>query len=302
MNGILPLYKPKGMTSHDCVMKIRRLIHIKKVGHTGTLDPEVEGVLPICIGEATKIIPFLVHLNKEYIANVNLGTSTTTEDSVGDIVHQKKVNKVPSQEEVKRVLQSFEGTIQQTPPMYSAIRVNGKRLYEYARENITVERPTRAVTIHDIDLLYPKISLPDNVFQIRVLCSKGTYIRTLCVDIGEQLGYPAHMSYLIRTKSDAISLTDTVTFDEIEKSIQEDVFQNLLQPVEKCVQAIDGIEVDKDKKTKVLQGQKFELPEKMPQTNPFKMMYENELLAMYEIHPTKENEIKPVRVFNMHKE
>src|SRR5690625_6296328 len=105
------------MTSHDCVMKIRRLIHIKKVGHTGTLDPEVEGVLPICIGEATKIIPFLVHLNKEYIANVNLGTSTTTEDSVGDIVHQKRVDKIPSHDEVKGVLQSFKGTIKKTQQM-----------------------------------------------------------------------------------------------------------------------------------------------------------------------------------------
>src|SRR5690625_6263678 len=116
------------MTSHDCVMKLRRLLHIKKIGHTGTLDPAVEGVLPICIGEATKIIPFLVHLNKEYIANIHLGISTTTEDSEGEILVQEDVSTPPSYDEVEEVVQQFEGTIQQTPPMYSAIKVKGKKL------------------------------------------------------------------------------------------------------------------------------------------------------------------------------
>lgn len=290
------------MTSHDCVMKLRRLLHIKKIGHTGTLDPAVEGVLPICIGEATKIIPFLVHLNKEYIANIHLGISTTTEDSEGEIIVQKDVSTPPSYDEVETVVQQFKGTIQQTPPMYSAIKVKGKKLYEYARENKTVERPTREVTIHDIEVIRPENITVGHVFQMRVLCSRGTYIRTLCVDIGEKLGYPAHMSYLIRTKSDGFSLAETVTFETIEKAIQEENVVHLLHRVEKCVQEIDGIEVDEFNKGKVLQGQKFTLPNEIPRSNPFKMMYQNQLLAMYEIHPTKENEIKPVRVFNMYKE
>src|SRR5699024_8429546 len=126
VNGIIPLYKPKGMTSHDCVFKMRKMLHIKKIGHTGTLDPDVEGVLPICVGDATKIIPFLIHLNKEYIANVQLGVATTTEDSRWEVNLQKAVTNMPTTEEINDVLQTFIGTIKQTPPMYSAVRVKGK--------------------------------------------------------------------------------------------------------------------------------------------------------------------------------
>lgn len=290
------------MTSHDCVVKMRKLLHIKKVGHTGTLDPEVEGVLPICIGEATKIIPFLAHLKKEYIANVTLGTTTTTEDSEGEVVLEKPVTSVPTRDDIAHVLQSFTGTIQQTPPMYSAVKVNGKKLYEYARQNIEVDRPTREITIHDIAQTHPNERMGNDTFQMKVLCSKGTYIRTLCVDIGEELGYPAHMSYLIRTQSDAFTLNETVTFEDIELAIEKAEFTSLLQPVERCVAALEGMEVDEKQKDKVLQGQKFVLPNDLPTMRPFKMMYENKLLAMYDLHPTKENEIKPVRVFNMHKE
>lgn len=290
------------MTSHDCVMKIRKLLRIKKVGHTGTLDPSVEGVLPICIGEGTKIIPFLTHLKKEYIANVCLGIATTTEDTEGEIVREKQVEQTFSTATIDQTLQTFVGTIQQTPPMYSAVKVKGKKLYEYARENKEVERPTRKVTIHEIEQLHPDKLLPNHQFQIRVKCSKGTYIRTLCVDIGEKLGYPAHMSYLLRTESDGITLEDTVTFAEIDAAIEAGTMKKMLRPIETCVHAIDGIQVDEVQRKKVLQGQKFPLPERQLKTDPFKVMYGNQLLAMYEKHPTKENEIKPVRIFNMHKE
>ena len=301
MNGIIPLYKPKGMTSHDCVFKMRKMLHIKKIGHTGTLDPDVEGVLPICVGDATKIIPFLIHLNKEYIANVQLGVATTTEDSSGEIILQKAVTKMPTAEEINDVLQTFVGTIKQTPPMYSAVRVKGKRLYEYARENIPVERPTREVIIHKIvQTDFMNSSLKDT-FQIRVQCSKGTYIRTLCVDIGEALGYPAHMSYLIRTISDGFKLEETVTFEDIQDALEQGTFSTLLQPIERCVESLDGIQVNEADKIKVLQGQKLPLPNKIPETRPFKMMYQNKLLAMYDLHPNKESELKPVRVFNIHK-
>ena len=301
VHGIIPLYKPKGMTSHDCVFKMRKMLHIKKIGHTGTLDPEVEGVLPICIGDATKIIPFLIHLNKEYIANIQLGVATTTEDSSGEVILQKSVTKMPTTEEINDVLQTFVGTIKQTPPMYSAVRVKGKRLYEYARENIPVERPTREVTIHEIGQTDFMESTLQDTFQFRVRCSKGTYIRTLCVDIGEALGYPAHMSYLIRTISDGFKLEETVTFEDIQEAIEQDTFSTLLQPVERCVESLDGIQVNEADKIKVLQGQKLPLPNKIPETRPFKMMYQGQLLAMYDLHPDKKPELKPVRVFNIHK-
>src|SRR5699024_5773916 len=194
------------MTSHDCVFKMRKMLHIKKIGHTGTLDPDVEGVLPICVGDATKIIPFLIHLNKEYIANVQLGVATTTEDSSGEVILQKAVTNMPTTEEINDVLQTFIGTIKQTPPMYSAVRVKVKTLYVYVIVNIPFERLTYKIIIHTIVQTYFMNITSKDSFQIRVQCSKGTYIRTLCVDIGEALGYPAHMSFLIRTISDGFKL------------------------------------------------------------------------------------------------
>src|SRR5699024_3701016 len=163
---------------------------------------------------------------------------------------------------------------------------------EYARENIYVERPTREVAIHEIERLGKK-SLPDHVIQLRVLCSKGTYIRTLCVDIGQALGYPAHMSYLIRTKSDTFTLKETVTFEKIEKDIEIKRFeQDMLKSIERTVASFTAMEVDKEQKVKVLQGQKFPVPDHILKTTvtPFKMMHQGKLLAMYEKHPTKENE------------
>lgn len=298
MNGILPLYKPKGLTSHDCVMKVRKLLHIKKIGHTGTLDPEVEGVLPICIGEATKIIPFLLHLKKAYIADVYLGYSTTTEDREGEIVAEKEVVSLPTNEEINNVLQKFHGEIKQVPPMYSAVKVKGKKLYEYARENKEVERPERVVTIYELTRLEEKLNNP---FRIKVTCSKGTYIRTLCVDIGRELGYPSHMSYLKRVESDSFMMSETVTFPELEEAIRKEEVEKLLYPIEHGLRHLDVFFVDRDLKQKVLQGQKLPIPTKCPKTDPFIIMHEDELLAIYEKHKINKNEIKPIRVFNIHK-
>src|SRR5690625_2522556 len=141
MNGILPLWKPKGLTSHDCVIQVRKLFKTKKVGHTGTLDPEVEGVLPICIGQATKVVPFLTDTKKTYIAELKLGSTTETEDSYGETIKETEVDYFPSDEEINLALQSFHGEVTQIPPMYSAVKVKGKKLYEYARANEKVERP-----------------------------------------------------------------------------------------------------------------------------------------------------------------
>src|SRR5690625_4354090 len=216
MNGILPLWKPKGMTSHDCVMRVRHIFQTKKVGHTGTLDPNVEGVLVICIGEATKIVSFLTSLQKTYIAECSLGVATETEDVDGKIIEKKQVKTPILKQEIDRVLQSFMGEITQVPPMYSAVRVKGKRLYEYARENEEVERPLRRVKIYELTNLSTEKEIRDK-FKMKVTCSAGTYIRTLCVDIGKKLGYPAHMSHLVREEASSFTSEETVTFEELHE-------------------------------------------------------------------------------------
>ncbi|MEN2766404.1 tRNA pseudouridine(55) synthase TruB [Ornithinibacillus xuwenensis] len=297
MDGILPLWKPKGMTSHDCVMKVRRLYKTKKVGHTGTLDPEVEGVLPICIGQATKIVQFLTDTKKEYIAELKLGTSTETEDDQGAIIEEASVTQFPSKQEIENVLQSFMGEIVQVPPMYSAVKVDGKRLYEYARQNQTVERPKRTVTIHAIAFL-PTPKQKDNVIKFQVICSKGTYIRTLCVDIGKELGYPAHMSNLVREETGSINRKDTVDFHAIEEACHQELGHTLLLPITRGLTHLNSIHVDKDTKQKVLFGQKLNKPENFVHTSPFKVMHGSQLLAIYQIHPENSNEIKPIRVFS----
>lgn len=296
MDGILPLWKPKGLTSHDCVIKIRRLYKTKKVGHTGTLDPEVEGVLLICIGQATKIVPFLTNTQKTYNAEIMLGRTTETEDGQGKTLEEKEVSKFPADEKIENVLQSFTGIISQVPPMYSAVKVNGKKLYEYARANETVERPIRKVTIYDI------IRLPDseragNYISIKVVCSKGTYIRTLCVDIGRELGFPAHMSDLTRTQTGPFTKKDTVTFSMIEDAVNKNEQNKLLEPIITGLNHLDCLDVDEETKRNVLFGQKLAKPEELLNTDPFVVMHDQELLAIYQIHPEKPEQIKPVRVF-----
>lgn len=293
MNGILPLWKPRGMTSHDCVGKIRGLFQTKKVGHTGTLDPEVEGVLPICIGQATKIVPYLTDTKKVYIAELSLGSSTETEDAHGKVVDEKEVDYLPSTEEIEMTLNNFRGQISQIPPMYSAVRVNGKRLYEYARANETVDRPKREVTIHQLQLLDSQ----ENRIKLKIVCSKGTYIRTLCVDIGRALGYPAHMSDLVRTETGSFSKAETVTFEQLEEKVNLEQRVEFLLPLIRGLSHLDHYSVDAETCEKVLFGQKLMKPMVKLKTNPFIILYQKEILAIYQNHPDKPDLIKPVRVF-----
>lgn len=288
------------MTSHDCVQKVRKIIGIKKVGHTGTLDPNVEGVLPICIGEATKTIPFLQQLRKVYVAEITLGIATTTEDADGEIIEQMEIRRGPTDEEIEDVIQSFIGEIKQKPPMYSAIKVKGKRLYEYARENKTVERPERTVTIYEMKRLREQKEEHNRKFTIEVACSKGTYIRTLAVDIGKRLGYPAHMSALMRIETDSFTLNETVTFAEIENAKLENRLNEIVLPIERALQHLPAIKVDTSLKKRILQGQKLHKPKENIK-EPFLMMYENQLLAIYEYDKKHIDKIKPIRVFNMYK-
>ncbi len=216
LSGIINVYKEKGYTSFDVVAKLRGILKTKKIGHTGTLDPDAEGVLPVCLGKATKVCDLLTDKDKEYEAVMLLGTVTDTQDITGQILSQKQVT--VTEVEVREAVLSFVGDYMQTPPMYSALKVNGKKLCDLAREGITVERAARPVKILDIEIL--TIELPR--VHMRVACSKGTYIRTLCQDIGEKLGCGACMESLLRTRVSQFDVKDALRLSEIEKLVAEE--------------------------------------------------------------------------------
>lgn len=217
MEGVININKPLGMTSHDVVAQLRRILDMKRIGHTGTLDPEATGVLPVCVGKATKITELLTAAQKQYVARVRLGIVTDTQDATGEVLRTSPVT--AEKEEVLQALKSFEGEISQIPPMYSAIKVDGKKLYELAREGKEIEREPRRITVYGIKLL--NFDLENHCFTMRVDCSKGTYIRTLCQDIGESLGCGAHMAGLTRTRSGQFQIENSITLEEVEQRIMQ---------------------------------------------------------------------------------
>lgn len=214
MDGILNVYKEKGYTSHDVVAKLRGILHQKKIGHTGTLDPDAVGVLPVCCGKATKVCELLTDKEKSYRAVCQLGVDTDTQDMSGTVLETRSYEEV-TLERLQQVLESFRGDILQIPPMYSALKVNGKKLYELAREGKTVERKPRPVRIIRLELV--ETDLTQGRFTLDVTCSKGTYIRTLCHDIGEKLGCLASMESLVRTKVDCFCLEDALSLEQIQE-------------------------------------------------------------------------------------
>lgn len=300
LDGVLLLHKPSGMTSHDCVYKIRKLLNIKKVGHTGTLDPDVSGVLPICIGKATKIAQYLTASYKTYVAEVTLGIATTTEDASGEVIQSQAVNDSLSTKQVQDVLSNMVGRLEQTPPMYSAVKVKGKKLYEYAREGIEVERPTRTVYIYEMSLISEIKRNQDTAsFQIEVRCSKGTYIRTLAVMIGERLGYPAHMSHLIRTQSGEFSLEDCIDFQTIEKYLQNGHFPKGFISISEALKHLPKFLINDTLAEKVKNGAILKKPEHLENINlddRIAVFHNNECIAIYMVHPKKEGFIKPEKV------
>lgn len=239
-NGIINVYKEKGFTSHDVVAKLRGILKQKKIGHTGTLDPEAEGVLPVCLGKATKLCELLTDKDKTYEACLRLGIQTDTQDMTGKIQKEAKVSVL--EDEVTNVILSFLGEYHQIPPMYSALKVNGKKLYEYAREGIEVERKPRKVTIYSIEI--KKIELPRVWFSVS--CSKGTYIRTLCNDIGEKLGCFGCMETLKRTKASVFSISDSLKLSEIEKLRDENKVASVLFPLDAMFQHMTGVTVKRE--------------------------------------------------------
>lgn len=294
--GILPLIKPAGMTSHDCVYRIRKLYQTKKVGHTGTLDPAVTGVLPICIGRATKVAEYMSDFGKTYEAEVTLGFSTTTEDAEGEMVEQKAVTETWTEDQIKETLTSFLGEQVQTPPMYSAVKVNGKRLYEYARANQTVERPKRLITVHSIEFTSAS-KAQDDTYSIRftVTCSKGTYIRTLAVSIGEALGYPAHMSKLVRTASGPFKLSECLSFEELGEMDMTSRL-NQLVPFERALEGWKTVEVAPDIEARIRNGAVLSSEELNSSERVVVYSNTNELLAIYKPHPEKPGKMKPEKI------
>lgn len=220
MDGILPLYKDRGMTSNDAVMKCRGIFQTRKVGHSGTLDPNVDGVLPICIGKGTKTVNYLMQSGKKYHGEVTLGFATTTEDLDGEKVEETPLKQPFNDDQIQQMMDSMTGEIIQIPPMYSAVKVHGKRLYEYARAGEEVERPQRKTTIKSFKLTAPsEFNTATGLQKVKfeVECSKGTYVRTLAVDLGKKLGVAAVMSDLTRLQSGGFTLDQTISLAELQK-------------------------------------------------------------------------------------
>ena len=225
LNGVINVYKEKGYTSHDVVAIVRKTLNIKKVGHTGTLDPDAEGVLPVCIGQATKLADYIMAERKSYTAEITFGAETTTQDASGDII--KEYEYTFDENRLREVIDTFKGEQTQVPPMYSAIKINGKKLYEIAREGREIERKARKITVYDIRIA--EIN-PPNKAIIEIDCSKGTYIRSLCSDIGNKLGWGAFMSSLTRTASGKFKLNEAVKLDELKDSAERGETEKFIIP------------------------------------------------------------------------
>lgn len=254
IHGIINVYKEKGFTSHDVVAKLRGIVGQKKIGHTGTLDPDATGVLPVCLGKATKLCDLLTDKNKTYEAVLLLGKTTDTQDITGEVLEEKSTEAL-TEEKVREAIEGFIGDYEQIPPMYSALKVNGKKLYELAREGKVIERKARPVKILDIQIL--EIDLPK--VRMEVSCSKGTYIRTLCHDIGEKLGCGGCMESLIRTRVSTFRIEDAKTLDEIETLKQEGKLAELLVPIDAMFLSYPKITVKDDWKAFAKNGNPLDL-------------------------------------------
>ena len=259
MDGIIIINKTKGCTSHDVVYKIKKMLN-KKVGHTGTLDPMAEGVLPILIGKGTQLSKYLINHDKKYIVELQLGIKTDTADSEGKIIEEKTVNKTKlSKENITNVLQTFIGKQEQIPPIYSAIKVNGKKLYEYARKGQEVELKPRQIEIYDIKLI--DYSMDEKQIKFEVFCGKGTYIRSLCEDIATKFETVGYMKSLKRTQVGNFKIDNSITIEELKNLIEnnenidiDDILKNKIITVEEIFETFQSINLDEKKLEMFLNG------------------------------------------------
>ncbi len=252
MDGFVNLRKPSGPTSHDMVARVRRVLGTKKVGHAGTLDPMAEGVLVLCVGKATRVVEYVSGSDKEYIAEVTLGLTTDTLDSTGNTLEEKDASQITS-DDVERVIHDFSGEVSQLPPAYSAVKKDGKPLYKYAREGKEVQVEPRRVNISEIELVTFVCDVRPKAI-IRVVCSAGTYIRTLASDMGERLGCGAVMSALERTRSGRFHIKDSVTMEELEKAREQNVLDGYIIDMAKALRSMPQVVVDSDCARRIVHG------------------------------------------------
>lgn len=287
MNGIINIFKPKGITSHDAVSIMRKTLNMKRIGHTGTLDPNVTGVLPLCIGKATRVSEYLLDMNKEYVGELSLGLCTDTQDKYGKPL--KSSTKEVSEDEIYKAFAEFKGHIQQIPPMYSALKHNGKRLYELAREGKVVERKPRDAYIYSLDI----INILNNKITFSIKCSKGTYIRTLCNDIGELLGTYGYMSYLMRVGVGDFNINNSYSIDYI-KSLNKEEFKTILMSMDEGLSHMDSLTLEKKLFNKIKNGVivplKVNKSEKYNKDIPFKIYCGDLFMGIGNII-TKENKL-----------
>lgn len=274
MFGFLNIYKPKGITSHDVVSILRKITKIKQIGHTGTLDPFAQGVLPICIGKATRLIEYLQD-DKEYIAQIQFGQNTDTYDIDGEVT--ENFDKKITADDLKNILPEFRGEISQLPPIYSAIKVNGKKLYDYARKGESVEIKPRKITISKLELL--DFDIEKQTAKIIVGCSKGTYIRSLAFDIGKKLGCGAFLSELTRTKAGTFNIENTVSLENLKA--KEDVKNELINPID--ILNLPIKELSENEKEKVSHGMSIQNTTNIGDLDIVILIYSGNIYAVGEI-------------------
>lgn len=295
IHGIINVYKEKGYTSHDVVAKLRGIAGQKKIGHTGTLDPDAEGVLPVCLGKATKVCELLTDKDKTYRAVLFLGQTTDTQDASGTVLETSDVSNL-NEVQVTEAVQSFVGEYAQIPPMYSALKVGGKKLYELAREGKTVERKARNVMIHSIKIL--RVDLPR--VEMEVSCSKGTYIRTLCHDIGEKLGVGGCMESLLRVQVGRFVLADSLRLSEIQKAKEDGNLEKILQPIDSVFEQYRAVQIRPDQEKRLQNGNSFRKPDRLQNYDDQEMVrvYDSNghFAAVYR-YVEKDHEFRIVKMF-----
>lgn len=299
MDGVIALYKERGMTSHDCISKLRKILHTKKVGHTGTLDPNVDGVLPICIGQATKISEILMQSGKIYRGAITLGLAYDSEDLDGNLIEQVPVTTPVTNEQINVALAKFTGDIMQTPPMYSAVKVKGHKLYEYARKGITIEREPRPIHIDHFKQIRPSTydsAAKTQTIYFEVGCSKGTYVRTLAVDFGKQVGLPSVMSDLTRIKSGGFDVSQTSTLAEVKAAVDDQNVSAVLHPLAEALANYPVYQLDDSRGAIVSHGGFLDqsiCPGKAPVV---RLDYQQQVKALYKFDETV-GQYRPFKMF-----
>ncbi|WP_372631710.1 tRNA pseudouridine(55) synthase TruB [Cohnella sp.] len=298
--GVLAIWKPAGWTSHDVVAKARRLLRERRIGHTGTLDPAVTGVLPLCVGRATRLVEYLQEAPKTYRAKLRFGIATDSEDLSGEVIERKDASFL-TEPMIREAAMSFVGEIDQIPPMVSAVKVDGKRLYELARQGVTVERQARRVTINRLDVEEVTAGSDEPELTFTVTCSKGTYIRTLCVDIGRKLGVPAVMAELVRLESAGIRREQCVTLEEIPELLENGALEGKLLAADKLLKQFPSATAAEPEWRHALQGKGIRASRLLPAPDRQGLwkLYRSDgvFLGLFSADETAEW-IRPVKVFH----